>query len=517
MGHLLRRQAEENGGLDAIVVLAEGVEARLSYGELFERAARLAGWLGGEAGLARGDRVAMLLDNSSAREFFITQAAAFVGGFVSVPINARLAPPEIEYQLRHCGARALVSTGEFETQVARALPAVGAAGRAPLILDAGENPISPPPGCTRVSLAAAIAAGEPADPDCRREDLCDLLYTSGTTGRPKGALFDHGACLEQGRIWSQTVGFGRGDSVMLASPVYTSTGSHSFPLPAFHSAMTVIFEERFDTGLWVERLRRERPTYYLGVSAMYALILNALSEEELAAVEAPPNLIYGGAPMPLPLAERLGKTFPDSRLWTIYGLTESGPTGTTLQPEDGLRRLGSVGRAQIDVEVEVRDEQRQRVASGESGEITIKTPARMRGYFEDEEATARAIDEAGWLGSGDVGWIDEEGFVFLLDRKNDVIIRGGFNVYPAEIESALSGHPAVLEAAVVGVPHDVLGEDVKAFVVLADGGEVSDAELKEHCVDVIADFKRPRIVEFVDSLPRNAMGKVLRRELRGRS
>ena len=518
MGHLLRHRAEADGARDAIVVLAEGFEARLTYRDLFDRASRLAGWLREEAGLARGERIAMLLANSNACEFFVTQVAAFVGGFVSVPINARLAPPEIEYQLRHSGARALVSTAEFERQIAKAVPAAAAdLGSPPLILDAGTDPLAIPPGCASVALSEAIAAGAPATCECRREDRCDLLYTSGTTGRPKGALFDHAACLEQGRIWTETVGWGKGDSVMLASPVYTSTGSHSFPLPAFHCGMTLVFEDRFDTGLWVERLRRERPTYYLGVSAIYALILNALSEEDLATLPAPPNLIYGGAPMPKPLAKRIGEAFPDSRLWTIYGLTESGPTGTTLQPEDGLRKLGSVGRAQVDVEVEIRDEQGNPVAAEESGEITIRTPARMRCYFEDEAATARATDAEGWLGSGDIGWIDGDGFIFLLDRKNDVIIRGGFNVYPAEIESALNGHPAVLEAAVVGVPHEVLGEDIKAFIVLADGGEVSEAELKEHCAECLADFKRPRIVETVAELPRNAMGKVLRRELRDRS
>jgi acyl-CoA synthetase (AMP-forming)/AMP-acid ligase II len=250
---------------------------------------------------------------------------------------------------------------------------------------------------------------------------------------------------------------------------------------------------------------------------MYALILDALDEDELSRVLAPPNLIYGGAPMPLPLAQRIGRAFPRSRLWTIYGLTESGPSGTTLQPEDGLRKLGSVGTAQVDVEIEIRDDEGNAVATGESGEISIRTPARMCGYLDDEEATAAVLDSQGWLRSGDVGRVDEGGFLFLLDRKNDVIIRGGFNIYPAEIESALAGHDAVREAAVVGVPHDVLGEDVKAFVVLADGGAVGDQELKDFCAETVADFKRPRIIEFVDSLPRNAMGKVLRRELRGQA
>ena len=229
---------------------------------------------------------------------------------------------------------------------------------------------------------------------------------------------------------------------------------------------------------------------------------------------APRQLSYGGAPMPLLLATRLMETFPESGLRNIYGLTESGPCGTTMGPDEAFEHLGTVGRPQVGVGIRVLDADGYDVPNGEAGEIAILSEARMTGYLDNEDATKAALDADGWLRSGDVGKLDEDGFLHLLDRKNDVINRGGYNIYPAEVEAALVAHPAVRDAAVVGMPHAVLGEDVRGFIVFAEGRHATTEELRTFCRELIADYKIPRRIEVLDDLPRNAMGKVRRIDLR---
>jgi acyl-CoA synthetase (AMP-forming)/AMP-acid ligase II len=211
--------------------------------------------------------------------------------------------------------------------------------------------------------------------------------------------------------------------------------------------------------------------------------------------------------------ERLERLLPAATTWHLYGLTESGPSGTTLQPRDAMRKHGSCGQATAECEIRIVDAEWDELPPGAEGEVAILTPSRMVGYFENPEATARTIGPGGWLRTGDIGRMDDEGFLYILDRKNDLIIRGGFNVYPAEVEAALMSHPAVAEVAVVGAPHPVLGQSVSAFVVAHPDAELDADALRAHCAELIADYKRPRDVHFVDSLPRNAMGKVLRRQL----
>ena len=287
-------------------------------------------------------------------------------------------------------------------------------------------------------------------------------------------------------------------------------------MPAFWSGTTLIFEEHFDTNSWVQHVLEEQPTYFLGVPSMFALIIESLSAETLEVLVPPRELIYGGATMPPPLAARLIKTFPGSGLRNIYALTESGPTGTMMAPEDAPHRLDTVGRPMTGVSVRILDPEGHDVPVGQTGEITFLTEARMTRYLGNEAATRAALDDDGWLRSGDIGKLDEDGFVYLLDRKNDVILRGGFNVYPAEVEAALVDHPAVREAAVIGVPHTILGEDVRGFIVLAKGKDVTIEDLKVFCRERIAGYKVPRQIEVVDELPRNAMGKILRINLRDR-
>jgi acyl-CoA synthetase (AMP-forming)/AMP-acid ligase II len=274
------------------------------------------------------------------------------------------------------------------------------------------------------------------------------------------------------------------------------------------------YEESFDASNWAARAGTFEPTIYFGVPAMLALILDTAGEASLTAVRSLTDIMFGGSSMPRPLADRLLTTFPGVRLWNLYGLTEAGPGGTALRPEDALRKLSTVGTPLPGMEVRVTDDAHDAVPGGTPGEIAIRTPTRMTAYLDDPEATARTIDDEGWLYTGDIGAMDDDGFLTIMDRKNDMIVRGGFNIYPAEVEQALLQHPAVLEAAVVGKPHRILGEDVMGFVVLRDGEDVAAEALSAFCREHIADYKSPRAFTFLEQLPRNAMGKVLRRELR---
>jgi acyl-CoA synthetase (AMP-forming)/AMP-acid ligase II len=506
LGALLEHHAGRHPDKPFVVRVDDAAgDAALSYGDAVRRGRALAGWLEQEAGLRTGDRVAVLLDNASVLEVFTTFAACWLGGFAAIPVNARSAPPEIAHVLEHSGARVVVTAPPFRAALAVAQKT------APVdrVLVVG------PAGDADVAFADALDAGLlPRLPAPGPEDACAVLYTSGTTGRPKGALFRHAGCVANADILRSSLRIAPDSRMLLAVPVFTSTGTHTFPLPHLAAGATLLFETGFDPQAWPARARRTAPTAYFGVPAMLALLLDTVGDDAVGEIAGIRQIVFGGSPMMPSLADRLLRAFPGAGLRNVYGMTESGPAGTTLQPEDATAHLATVGRAMAGIDVRVVDEAGGRAPAGEVGEILLRTPGRMAEYLDDPAATARAIDADGWLRTGDLGRLDDEGFLTLVDRANDTIVRGGFNVYPAEVEGALARHPAVLEAAVAGKPHPVLGEDVVAWVVLREGATATADELKASCRPLISDYKCPRDLRLVDALPRNAMGKLLRRELR---
>lgn len=510
---VIRRQAETAGDTVAVAkVTGSGEADELTYADLYAGARRLAGWLQHEARLSTGDRLAILLDNQSVHEFFLSMAACWVGGFVAVPMNARLAAPELAYQLEHSGARALVTAEPFAAKVNEANANRDLAIRRVVGVDDAD--VDWP--WEQTDFATALDAGhELTLPGPTPETLSDLIYTSGTTGQPKGALFDHRACVMNGRLLSEGLRISPGSRVLLAIPLFTSTGIHTFPMPFLAAGGTMLFETEFDPKQWTSRAKRLKPNIYFGAPAMLTLILQAATEADLRDVQGLESIMFGGSPMPLSVAEKLVSIFPDVGLWNLYGLTEAGPGGTVLTPELALQHLSTVGKAMMGMEVRIVDDMRLPVEPGTAGEIVMRTPSRMKEYLDRPQATAETIDPDGWLYTGDVGSLDEEGLLTILDRKNDMIVRGGFNVYPAEVEAALVSHADVIEAAVVGKPHAVLGEDVQAWVVVRDGAAITPEEITAYVRGRLADYKVPRDVRPMSSLPRNAMGKVLRRELRG--
>lgn len=509
---VLRRQAKTAGDQVAVAKVSGAGEAQdLTYTGLYDGAKRLAGWLQHEVGLQTGDRVAILLDNNSVHEFFLSMAACWVGGFVSVPMNARLAAPELAYQLGHSGARALVAAGPFEPKLSEASKGDGVEIRRVV----GVDDVGVEWAWKRSGLSEALDSGhELTLPGPTPETLSDLIYTSGTTGLPKGALFDHRACVIHGQMLREGLKIAPESRILLAVPLFTSTGIHTIPMPFLAGGGTMLFETEFDPKQWVARAKKLRPNIYFGVPAMLALILQTADEAELREVRGLESIMFGGSSMPLSVAESLVDLFPGVGLWNLYGLTEGGPGGTALTPEFALQHLSTVGKAMAGMEVRVVDGERNPVEPGVEGEVAVRTPSRMREYFDRPDETAQTIDSEDWIYTGDIGRLDEEQFLTILDRKNDMIMRGGFNVYPAEVEAALVSHADVAEAAVVGKPHAVLGEDVQAWVVVRDGAAITSEEITAYAREALADYKVPRDVRLVSTLPRNAMGKVLRRDLR---
>ncbi|WP_347177931.1 class I adenylate-forming enzyme family protein [Sporosarcina thermotolerans] len=283
-------------------------------------------------------------------------------------------------------------------------------------------------------------------------------------------------------------------------------------VPVTYKGGTIIIEEAFSPKGTLELLQKSNPTMFFGVPAMYTIILNLPNIREL---ELPSLRLfgYGAAPMPYEMVKKLKDTFPNVKVQNLYGQTENSPAASTLKDDLALEKIGSVGEALPQTEIQVVDEFGAPLPIGAVGEIVMRGPQVMKGYLRDEEETKRTVRN-GWLYTGDLGKLDEEGLLYIVDRKKDMIIRGGENVYPVEVEEVLFQIPSLLEATVVGVPHEVLGEVPKAYVVIKENHTLTEDEIKEYCMNNLAKFKVPMEVEFLDELPRNASGKVLKHVLR---
>ncbi|MCK8785349.1 AMP-binding protein [Roseomonas sp. NAR14] len=487
---LLAEAAARNPEGEALV---QG-DARLTYAALESRVARLAGGLAAR-GIGAGDRVALLLGNRA--EFVVALFAAARLGAVFVPLSEREATPGLAYLLAHSGAAVLLHDPAFadrlpppaETPVLRLRVAVpGPAWDA--LLDAAPLP--------------PARAGE--------EDVAALFYSSGTTGRPKGVMLTHLGFVHSAMHYERAMRLGPADRSVVAVPLSHITGTVAQVLALVRAAGTLIVLPQFKAREFLALAARERMTHTLMVPAMYAL---CLLDPEFARHDLSAWRIggYGGAPMPEETVRRLAEALPGLGLMNAYGATETTSPATLLAPEDALARRDTVGRAVPCAELRVTDLDGSDLPPGEAGEIRIRGPMVARGYWNDPAATAAAF-EAGWWRSGDIGALDAEGFLRVLDRSKDMINRGGLKVYSAEVENALLAHPSVVEAAVVAYPCPVLGERVRAFVVAREPVPEPD-ELRALCAARLADYKVPERILLRDApLPRNAAGKVLKRELR---
>ncbi|WP_185989988.1 acyl-CoA synthetase [Janibacter cremeus] len=481
----------------------EGVET--TYAQLEERTNRLADALRTK-GVAPGDRVALLCLNSpQMMEIYLAVAKL---GAISVPVNFRLHPDEIAYVLGDSGASLLFVSTAFLPAATQALEnetSVRETIRVPALAErvAGEGGDYEP--------LLASGAPERVVAEVGHDDVCVIMYTSGTTGRPKGAMLTHGNFFYNAiNAMGFASGIGRTDVTISAAPLFHigALGVHTLPFLLVGGSVVVI--EAFAPDQWVEAAARHHVTQAFLVPAMWAAVAAspALETADLSSLRL---AISGGAPCPLPVISAMrghGVAFTEG-----FGMTETSPNAACLQPEDVVEHAGSVGRPVAFMDFRILDEMDQDVPQGEVGELCLRGPSIFVGYWNRPEATQEAIRD-GWFHTGDMARVDAEGFYSLVDRKKDMVITGGENVYPIEVEQVLYGHPDVVEVAVIGVPDDTWGEIVTAVVVRTDGSTLTTDELRDWARERIAHFKAPRRVTFIDELPRNATGKILKRELR---
>lgn len=484
--------------------LARFEGATSSYGEMAERATALAGGLH-ERGVAAGDVVALLSYNCT--EFLETIFAANHLGAIAMPINWRLAAPEVRYILEHSGARALVCDDALVPVANDATKGMEDGLARLCIADA------PPSGWT--SLADLRRDANLAPHACQGDDVHRLMYTSGTTGRPKGVMITHANLAWKNLAHLVEFGFTSDDLGLACGPLYHVGALDLTTTTLIAAGATTIIHRVFDAPAVVDEIERSRVTTVWLAPAMVNAIM-ALPDVERRDLSSVRVIINGGEKMPIPLIERLQRTFPSAWFADAYGLTETVSGDTFLDRDSLITKLGSVGRPCLYLEVDVRDEHGRSVAPGERGEIVLRGPKVFKGYWRDPDATAAAF-AGGWFHTGDVGVRDEDGYLWVVDRLKDMILSGGENVAGSEVERVLYEHDAVLEAAVVGRPDERWGEVPVAFVALRDGAAASGADLIEHCRAQLARFKVPKDVVFVDALPRNPSGKVLKRELRDRA
>jgi acyl-CoA synthetase (AMP-forming)/AMP-acid ligase II len=466
--------------------LADGGE--LTLGAWHRHSNQLARGLAAQ-GFGPGDRIGLSISNDEPFEWLVSYLGIHKAGAVAVPLLARLGPAEIPALLRHARARAALCT-EASAEIADAVTAVFATRPGPqhraeaweqlLVTDDSDLPDPP-------------AAG----------DLADIMYTSGTTGRPKGVLVQHGSLSTTDRVPSTWLGLG----FVSSSPFATTSGSLLVSGP-LRAGLSGWFLPRFDATTWIDIVERERPVAAFLVPAMVELIVGA-PRFESADLSSLAVVNIGSAPIAVSTLRRFGGRLPGADVLCGYGMTEYGAV-TALPMGDAGRHTGSVGLPLPGVDLRIVDTEGAEVRRGEVGEVTIGGDRPPRAYDTDDGSTEETWVD-GWLRSGDLGFQDDDGFLWVVGRRKEMILRGGHNVVPGEVEAALFEHPHVAEAAVTGVPHPVLGEDVAAWVVLRRPATAE--ELRSFLLDRLADYKVPRRITVVGALPRNESGKVLKTHL----
>jgi acyl-CoA synthetase (AMP-forming)/AMP-acid ligase II len=492
---------------DAVALIARSadrIQRRITYGELDALTHQVAVGLQ-RAGLRPGERIVLMLDNRCGFEAVVTQLAAHKAHTVAVPLNSRYTSAEVADAMQRAQAHAIASFAEQSSAVVDAgLP------ESVIRIVVGDD--SGGGGLEWESLIIDSAESLEGGP-YREDESADWLFTSGTTSAPKCAMFANSSCVATGFGFASAIDARPDDVLQTPVPFFTSSGSHCALMTMLWSGCTLVLEESASAESNLRRAVDESTTILLAVPAIFSFMLEL---EDFTADRLPclRLLDYGGSPMSPTVINRLYERFPDVELRQTYGLTESGPTGLYLTGEYALSKLGAVGGGPMPlIEFDVQDEHGVSVPKGGRGEICYRGPAITAGYFNDPTNTAKTF-RSGWLLSGDIVRVDEDGFVYHLDRSKDIIIRGGFNITSVEVENRLLAHPAVAEAAVIGVSHPKLGEDIVGVVVARSDTSASSEDIIAFCREELADFKVPRTVVFVDEMPRNAMGKLLKRGLR---
>jgi long-chain acyl-CoA synthetase len=501
LGDMIKDNAQRHA--DKTAFIFEG--KRHTFKQVNERINRLVNALA-DLGVSKGDRVGVLAYNCP--QYFEVFSLAKAGR-VCVPLNYRSVGRELSYLINNSEINTLILESAF-------IDVIGSIGheldgvRNLICLDAAvENMMS------YEQLISSYPPDEPAD-DVDLDDPCVLFYTSGTTGRPKGAVHTHRSMVAEAELPHRNLS--STDVVLCVMPFFHVGGSAAHLFPAFAVGATVVIHKKFDETLVLETIEGEKVTYVFLVPTMIIRLLEHpnLSQYDLSSLH---TLAYTGAPMPIEAlrrgVEHLGEVFfqefgqTETLNMTVFRREEFKLEGSAKE----LKRLESAGKPQREDELRIVDEKGRDVPIGEVGEIIARSDRMMKEYWRSPEETAKTIKD-GWIHTGDVGRMDEDGYVYLVDRKKDMIISGGENIYSREVEEVLYMHPAVLEAAVVGVPDQEWGESVKALVVLKEGAAASDEEIIDFCKEHLASYKKPRSVEFRGSLPKTGSGKIKKHEIR---
>lgn len=458
--------------------------------------------------VGRGDRVAIWAPNS--REWILAALGAQCLGAAVVPLNTRFKSIEAGDILRRARVRLLFTPARFLGQDYAAmiagedLPELVETVHIDLGWDAfvtrGRGPGDP-------AVDQALAALEP-------DEVCDIIFTSGTTGKPKGALTTHAQATQTFGDWGTRCDLRAGDRYLIVNPFFHTFGYKAGWVACLIAGATIVPMATFDVQEMIRKIEVERISFLPGPPTIYQTLLREAAGERRPDLSSLRVAVTGAAPVPPSLVRQMRDELGMANIVNGYGMTECGVISMTLQGDDDETVSRTSGLPLPGIEVRCVDEEGRDLPAGAVGELWVRGYAVTGGYLDDPAATAEAIDPGGWLHTGDLGTVDERGYIAVTDRKKDVYISGGFNVYPAEVENLLVRHPSVAAVAVIGVPDEHMGEVGKAYIVPAEGAQVSAAEITEWSRRNMANYKVPRVVTFVDDLPRNASGKVLKGELR---
>lgn len=477
---------------DRTAAIAE--DHALTYAELDAASARFATFLDRE-GVGTDDRVGVMLPNVPAA--VIAYYGIWRRGAIAVPMNPLMQAREVAFYLSNTGAAAMVGPPDFAAAATEGAETAGA--KCWLVDDAG--------------MAQLIDGLSGFGPPVQRQqaDTAVVLHTSGTTGTPKGAELTHGSLGSNlAVITGELLGLTDADVVLACLPLFHVFGMTCAMNAAIVAGAGLSLVARFHPAQAIERIRRDGVTVLEAVPTMYTALLSVADQFPPAATATLRACVSGGAALPVAVLEEFEKTF-DAVILEGYGLSETSPVATFNHP-GAQRRPGSIGTPVEGVSLRLVDDEGNEVPTGRPGEIHIKGPNVMKGYWNLPEATAASIKD-GWFATGDIAMVDDDGFYYVVDRKKDLIIRGGYNVYPREVEEAIYEHPDVEAVAVVGIPHESLGEEIGAAVVRKAGGSVGADDLRRFVKGRVAAYKYPRRIWFVDSLPTGPTGKLLRREV----
>jgi fatty-acyl-CoA synthase len=477
-----------------------------TYAEFFESCSRIASGLQ-ELGIVPGDRVAILSRNSSA--FAISRYAIASIGAVLVPVNFMLNAEEAAYILNHSESRLLL-VGKTELSKARELAALCPAIETMIWLGSADgSPV--PTGMLAFSALASSAAGVAVE-TFKASDPAQIIYTSGTESAPKGAVLSHEAIIWQYGSCLVDAEIAESDTHLHSMPLYHCAQLDCFLGPSIQAGGSNIITDDPSPDNLLKLLEAERISAFFAPPTVWISLLNSalFDSTDLSALK---KGYYGASIMPVEIMKKMQQRMPQIRLWNLYGQTEIAPVATILKPEDQLRKPGSAGKPVLHVETRVVDADGADVALGEIGEVVHRSPQLLSEYFKDPQRTAEAF-AGGWFHSGDLATVDDEGYITIVDRKKDMIKTGGENVSGREVEEALYQFAGVAEVAVVGLPHPRWIEAVTAVVVMQANADLVEQHLIEHCAARLAGFKVPKKIVFVDALPRNPSGKILKRNLR---